>query len=143
MSTYWEELWLLCWAQLGWQSFGRDIDYRSHKTKSLMATLDAPAQMPPRLRPEQPPSVDNLIAQIDDWVIYHLLRTLESNIHYENQLYGPISSFLTLIFPSRRRYMLIPQAILRRAMSDREVAEDLANVSIGSTGAFHESRDLG
>ena len=108
-----------------------------------MATLDSPAQMPPRLRPEQPPSVDNLIAQIDDWVIYHLLRTLESDIHYENQLYGPISSFLGSIFPSRRRYMLIPQAILRRAMNDSEVAEDLANVSIGSTGAFHESRDLG
>jgi hypothetical protein len=35
--------------------------------------------------------MNNLIAQIDDWVIYHLLRTLESDIHYENQLYGPIS----------------------------------------------------
>ena len=45
--------------------------------------------MPPGLQFEQPPNVDNLIAQIDDWVIYHLLRTLESNIHYENQLYGP------------------------------------------------------
>ena len=108
-----------------------------------MATLDTPPQIPPDLQFEQPPSVNNLIAQIDDWVIYHLLRTLESNIHYENQLYGPISSFLSLIFPSRRRYMLIPQAIFRRAMSDNEVAEDLANVSFGSTGAFHESRDLG
>jgi len=68
---------------------------------------------------------------------------LESNIHYENQLYGLISSFLTSIFPSRQQYMLIPQAIFHRAMSDSEVAEDLANVSIGSIGAFHESRDLG
>ena len=108
-----------------------------------MATLDTPAQMPPGLQLEQPPSVNNLIAQIDDWVIYHLLRTLKSDIHYENQLYGPISSFLTSIFPSRLRYMLIPQAIFRRPMSNSEVAEDLANVSIGSTGAFHESRDLG
>ena len=107
-----------------------------------MATLDTPPQMPPGLQFEQPPSVDNLIAQFDNWVVYHLLRTLESNVHYENQLYGPVSSFLTSIFPSRRRYMLIPQAILRRAMSDDEVAEDLANVSIGSTGAFHESRHL-
>lgn len=38
--------------------------------------------------------------------------------------------------------MLIPQAIFHRAMSDSEVAEDLANVLIGSTGVFHESRDL-
>ena len=94
-----------------------------------MATLDTPAQMPPGLQLEQPPSVNNLIAQIDDWVIYHLLRTLESNIHYENQLYGPISSFLTSIFPSRRRYMLIPQAIFRRAMNDSEVAENESNVA--------------
>ncbi|KIJ53396.1 hypothetical protein M422DRAFT_242548 [Sphaerobolus stellatus SS14] len=85
-----------------------------------MATLDTPAQPPPRLQHEQPPSVNDLIAQIDNWVIYHL----------------------TSIFLSRRRYMLTPQAILRRAMSDNEVAEDLANVSIGSTGAFHESRHL-
>ena len=72
------------------------------QVNSRMATLDTPAQMPPGLQLEQPPSVNNLIAQIDDWVIYHLLRTLESDIHYENQLYGPISSFLTSIFPSRR-----------------------------------------
>lgn len=108
-----------------------------------MVTLDTPARIPPGLQLEQPPSVNNLIAQIDDWVIYHILKTLESDIHYENQLYGPISSFLTSIFPCRRRYMVIPQAIFRRALSDSEVAEDLANVSIGSTGAFHESRDLG
>lgn len=109
----------------------------------MPATLDAPAQIPPELPLENPPSVNNLITRIDSWIIYHLLRTLESDVHYENQLYGPISSFLASIFPSRRRYMVIPQAILRRAMDDHEIDEDLANVSFGSTGAFHESRDLG
>jgi hypothetical protein len=109
---------------------------------SRMATLDAPAQMPPALQHENPPNVNNLIFQIDSWIIYHLLKTLESNIHYENQLYGPISSYLTSIFPTRRRYMVIPQAIFRRAINIDEV-EDLANVSIGSTGAYHESRNLG
>lgn len=38
--------------------------------------------------------------------------------------------------------MTIPQAILRRAMEAEEVDEYLANVSFGSTGALHESRDL-
>jgi hypothetical protein len=108
-----------------------------------MTTLDAPAKISPVLQSEKLPSVDDLISQIDDWVIYHLLKTLQSGIHYENQLYGPISSFLSSIFPSRQRFMLIPQAIFRRAMKDDEVAEDLANVSISSTGAYHESRGLG
>ena len=100
----------------------------------------ATAQMPPWVTVRTTPQREQL--DCPDRRL-GLLRTLESNIHYENQLYGPISSFLTSIFPSRRRYMLIPQAIFRRPMSDSEVAEDLANVSIGSTGAFHESRDLG
>lgn len=107
-----------------------------------MATLDTPAQMPPALQHENPPNVNNLIVQIDSWIIYHLLKTLESNVHYENQLYGPIFSFLTSIFPTRRRYMVIPQAMFRRAVNVNE-ADDLANVSIGSTGAYHESRNLG
>ncbi|KIJ33048.1 hypothetical protein M422DRAFT_35645 [Sphaerobolus stellatus SS14] len=108
-----------------------------------MATLDTHPQLPPQLLPEPLPTVNNLIGQIEPWVIYHLLKTVESNVHYENHLYGPITSFLTSIFPTRRRYMLIPQAILRRAMNDDEVRRHGPNVSIGSTGAFHESRHLG
>lgn len=106
-----------------------------------MPTLDLPAHMPPDLQIEEPPSVDELIAQIDDWVIYHFLRTLESNIHYENQLYGIITTFLVSIFPPSRRYMVIPQALIRRTLRNDEV-DDLANVSIGSTGGYHESRAL-
>lgn len=97
--------------------------------------------MPLALQPEYPPTVNGLISQIDPWVLYHLKSVISSNVHYENQLYGPISSFINSIFPTSRRYMTIPQAILRRAILEGdEVDEYLDNVSIGSTGALHESR---
>jgi hypothetical protein len=107
-----------------------------------MATLDEPIQRPPALIPENPPTATNLIAHIDGWIIFHLKATISSNVHFENQLYGSVASFLASIFLSRRRFMTIPQAILRRAMEAEEVDEYLANVSFGSTGALHESRDL-
>ena len=107
-----------------------------------MAMLDQPLQLPPPLQYEIPPSVPGLIAQIDPWVIYHLKNTILFNVHFENQLYGVINSFHTSIFPLRRHLMIVPQAIIRRAMDAEEVEEDLGNVSFGSSGAFHESRYL-
>ena len=98
--------------------------------------------LPLPLQPEAPPSINGLISRIDPWVLYHLKTIVLSNVHYENQLYGPMNSFITSIFPTRRRYMTIPQALLRRAIQDgNEVDEFLDNVSIGSTGALHESRN--
>ncbi|KAG6823764.1 hypothetical protein H0H92_009111 [Tricholoma furcatifolium] len=104
-----------------------------------MPALDAPPQAPPPLQPEVPPTVDALVAQIDDWVVYHLLCTFASNPHYENQLYGPLNIYLTSIFPISRRFMVIPQALLRRAIQAGD--QDAANTSFGST-AEHESRNL-
>jgi hypothetical protein len=48
---------------------------------------------------EIPPSIANLI---DPWIIYHLKQTVSSGIHYKNQLYGVINSFILSIFPLRR-----------------------------------------
>jgi len=107
-----------------------------------MASLDQPVQLPAPLLNEIPPSIANLIAQIDPWVIYHLKQTVLSGIHYENQVYGVINSFVISIFPLRRRFMVVPQALIRRAMDADEVNEDLGNISIGSTGGLHESRNL-
>lgn len=107
-----------------------------------MPTLDMPPQLPQPLAFEIPPSVDGLIAQIDEWIIYHLRTTIESGIHFENQVYGQFNSYHMSIFPLRRRFQVNPQAIVRRAMDVDEIEEDLANVSFGSTGAFHESRNL-
>ncbi|GJJ11980.1 hypothetical protein Clacol_006218 [Clathrus columnatus] len=107
-----------------------------------MTTLDTLPVLPPPLLHEPPPSVDQLRAQIEHWIIYHLLKTLESNVYYENHLYGPLNSFLASIFPMRRRYMVIPQAILRRALTEDEIGRHHPNVSVGSTGAIHEARDI-
>lgn len=107
-----------------------------------MATLDAPTHLPPALQFEGPPSFANLITQIDRWIIYHLKATISSDVHYENQLYGSLNTFLFSLFPPRRQFMTIPQAIVRRAMGADEIDEDLGNISFGSTGALHESRDL-
>ena len=107
-----------------------------------MATLDQPLQMPPALTHQNPPSVPELIDNIDPWVIYHLKQTILSGVHFENQLYGVVNSYHTSIFPLSRRFMVIPQALIRRAMDAEEIEEDLSNTSFGSTGAFHESRDI-
>jgi hypothetical protein len=107
-----------------------------------MASIDQPTELPVELPQETPPSVTNLITQIDRWVIYHLKKTIQSRVHFENQLYGTINALHASIFPLSRRFMIIPQAIIRRAMEADEVDEDLGNVSFGSTGALHESRDL-
>ncbi|KAM6489566.1 hypothetical protein JOM56_014985, partial [Amanita muscaria] len=107
-----------------------------------LATLDAPTQLPPALQSEGSPSSADLIAQIDRWIIYHLKATISSEVHYENQLYGCLNTFLFSLFPPRRQFMTIPQAIIRRAMGADEVDEDLGNISFGSTGALHESREL-
>jgi len=106
-----------------------------------MSTLDQPPQFPPPILPENM-SVTGLIAQIDPWIIYHLITTLSSNVHYENQLYGIINSFHASIFPLRRRFMTIPQGLLRKALEPEDIDEYLADVSFGSTGALHPSRDL-
>ena len=107
-----------------------------------MAMLNQPLQLPPPLQYEIPPSVLGLIAWIDPWVIYHLKDTILSNVHFKNQLYGVINSFHTSIFPLHICLMIVPQAIIRRAMDAEEVEEDLGNVSFGSSGAFHKLRYL-
>jgi hypothetical protein len=95
-----------------------------------MAALDQPILLPPPLQYERPPSVSDLISQIDRWVIYHLKNTILSDVHFENQLYGVVNSFHTSIFPLRlrRHFMTIPQAIIRRAMDAEEVDEDLGSI---------------
>lgn len=107
-----------------------------------MATLDAKPCLPDPLPFEQSPATDHHITQIDPWVIYLLRTTIESNIHYESQLHGPISAFLESIFLQRRRFMSIPQATLREVMNPEDMDDDLANVSFGSTGGEHRSRNV-
>lgn len=109
---------------------------------SEMPTLDQPPQFPPDLQHENPPSVPNLIAQIDPWVIYHLKTTILSDVHYENQLYGVLNLFHASIYPLRRRFMTIPQGLLRKVLDPDNIDEYLADLSFGSTGGLHESRDL-
>ena len=50
---------------------------------------------PPDLQHQIPPTIPNLIAQIDPWIIYHLKMTI-----YENQLYGVLNLLLASIFSS-------------------------------------------
>jgi hypothetical protein len=80
------------------------------------------------------------MAQIPAWVIYLLRTTIESNVHYESQLHGPIGAFLESIFPQRRQFMSIAQATLREVVDPDD--GDLANISFGSTGGEHRSRNV-
>ena len=110
-----------------------------------MPALDSNISLPPDLHVENPvPTINQIKAQIESWVVYNLQKTIKSDVHFENQLYGPWNSFLTSVFPPHRRFMIIPQALVRRAITDPDdVDEDLGNVSFGSTGAIHEARTMG
>ncbi|KAF8958814.1 hypothetical protein BDZ97DRAFT_1923432 [Flammula alnicola] len=106
-----------------------------------MATLNAAVTLPNPLVPQNSPTRNAHIAQIDPGVIYLLRTTIESNIHYESQLHGPVGAFLESIFPQRRRFMNIAQAILREVVDPEDRDDDLSNISFGSTGGEHRSRN--
>ena len=63
-----------------------------------------------------PPTVLCHLSQIQPWVTNHLKSTIQSNVHYKHQLYGPLNTFLTSIFPISQRFMIIPQALLRKVV---------------------------
>ena len=107
-----------------------------------MATLAAPLTIPLPLIPEAIPTVATHAASLDPWVIWNLKNSISAEVHYENHLYGPVNTYLNAVFPLRRRFSVIPQAIIRRVMDADEVWEDLGNISIGSSGGVHESRNL-
>ena len=110
-----------------------------------MHSLDLPLVNLPDLAFETPPTVLYHLSQIQPWVTNHLKSTILSNVHYEHQLYGPLNTFLTSIFPISWRFMIIPQGLLRKVVeSDKYLDEDenMGDVSIGSTGGLHESRNL-
>lgn len=108
-----------------------------------MPDLDTVIHLPPDLQAEIRPTVNDLKVRILPWVSYNFQKTLKSDVHYENQLYGVWNAFLASVFPLERRFMIIPQAIIRRAITDEnEMDEDLGNLSFGSTGAYHESREM-
>ena len=107
-----------------------------------MATLDAAPTLPNPLSHENPPTRNAHIAQIPAWVVYLLRTTIESNVHYESQLHGPIGVFLESIFPQRRQFMSIAQAALREVINPEDMDDDPANTSFGSTGGEHRSRNV-
>lgn len=97
------------------------------------------------LEKEPLPDVAEILAGVEPWIVWNLRNTVDSDVHFENQLYGSIVSFLSSVFPARRRYMVIPQGILRRVLNEDEYDDESLNagdISIGSTGAVHESRHL-
>ena len=108
----------------------------------VMAALNIAPVLPNPLLQENPPNRNTHMAQIDPWVIYLLRTTIESDVHYESQLHGPIGVFLESNFPQRRRFMNIAQATLREVVSPEDIDDDLGNISFGSTGAEHQSRNV-
>ncbi|KAJ7600645.1 hypothetical protein C8J56DRAFT_1156976 [Mycena floridula] len=102
----------------------------------------ANAVLPNALLHENPPTRAQLLASVDPWIPYHLKQTIQSIPRFEHMVYGQLISYLASILPHRRRFMTIPQFILRRTMQPHEIRVDRANVSTGSTGGLHESRNL-
>ncbi|PBK64187.1 hypothetical protein ARMSODRAFT_1088115 [Armillaria solidipes] len=107
-----------------------------------MPTLDSSSQLPAPLPFENPLTANAHMASLDYWAIFNLRNVNMSNIHYENQVYGATNTYLQAIFPLKRQFSIIPQALLRRMMEPDEVEEDWDNVSLGSSGGLHEARHL-
>jgi len=104
--------------------------------------LDQPLKLPSSIQQETPPSIPDHMAGIEPWVIYDLKSTIMENVHFEHQLYGPLNSFLEAIFPVRRRFMTKPQGLLRKVLEfDESEDEYMEEVSFGSTGGIHRSRN--
>ncbi len=106
--------------------------------------LDQPLKFPSTIRQETPPSLPDHMAGIEPWVIYDLKSTIMENVHFEHQLYGPLNSFLEATFPVRQRFTMKPQGLLRKVLElDESEEEDeyMEEVSFGSTGGIHRSRN--
>jgi len=110
--------------------------------------------MPPLLertnRPTQPqfiqtpPSAARIYALLPLWIIYYLFSIIESKPRYESSLYGAWNIFLHAIFTQTRHFVIIPQALIREAITEGDdIDEDLGNISISSTGAVCHGRDEG
>lgn len=93
---------------------------------------------PPPLDQEDPPTVIEHANNMELWTKWHLKRTLTSGVHFEHQLYGPDNTYLQEIFPTSRRFSVIPQALIRRVLPRRRYKP--LNVSTGSSGGRHGSR---
>jgi len=106
-----------------------------------MALNIAPV-LPSPLSRENPPNRNTHITQVAPWVTYLLRTTIESNVHYESQLHGPIGAFLESIFPQRRQFMNIAQATLREVMDPGDIDDVLSNILFGSTGGERQLRNV-
>lgn len=97
---------------------------------------------PPALhRPPQPPTAAQIYAAMPLWTIYYLFTVIMSNPRYENSLYGAWNMFLLGIFTQARHFAIIPQALIRAAITEEEdIDDDLGNISISSTGAVCHGR---
>ncbi|KAJ3893316.1 hypothetical protein GG344DRAFT_75084 [Lentinula edodes] len=112
-------------------------------TETVVASLELPLKdlFPSKLQYENPPTAVGHANSIDPWIKWNLKRALTAKVHFEHQLYGPDNTYLHSVFPTARRFSVIPQALLRRVMRQGRV-KDL-NVSTGSTGGIHWGRDSG
>ncbi|CAA7263473.1 unnamed protein product [Cyclocybe aegerita] len=109
-----------------------------------MTRLSEDIPFPGQLAHEPAPQAEAVVSGVDAWVVYQLKNNLLRGVHYENQLYGHWNAYLYELFPSRRRFMITPQAIIRTPVAGEGEPEDIddADRSFGSTGAIFESRNL-
>ncbi|KAK0430277.1 hypothetical protein EV421DRAFT_1859520 [Armillaria borealis] len=91
---------------------------------------------------QPPPHPQQHKATLDPFIFWYLKSVIQTDPHYEHQIYGPFNVYLQGIFPPWRRFAVIPQALIRPVVPAEQIDDDLANVSIGSTGGFHKSRKI-
>ncbi|CAA7265682.1 unnamed protein product [Cyclocybe aegerita] len=105
-----------------------------------MPNLYDPIQNPGPLQDQDRPTPQMIVDDIHDWIVWELRTTVNSNTTDEHQLYGAWTTFLHEAFPPSGRFLISPQAPLRRVVEENE--QDDSDTSFGSTGALHEAKHL-
>lgn len=110
--------------------------------ETIVASLEHPLEQlfPGELPYQSPPTAIAHANTIEPWVKWYFKRVVAEGVHYEHQLYGPDNTYLHSCFPIHRRFTVIPQALLRRAIATNTRVNEL-NISTGSSGGKHWGRE--
>ena len=96
-----------------------------------------PSQQIPAIPDEVIPTLAQLKTGVPKIVRWNMHETLSRQVHYENELYAPIDTYLSTIFPPSRGFTAGPQRLIRPAIqnSKRAPLNGSKNSRNGSSGS--------
>ena len=97
----------------------------------------------PAIRYQPPPSLLGLRRRVHSRMYWHLSDVLSRTVHYENNIYSALTSYLSEIFPARRGFVVAPQCLLRPIipLPDDTDSDAPSDISFSSAGGVHIGRE--